>query len=150
GAGAMKFLRALVGLAGFAFVAMFAYVAVMRIRIPADPSPLPPFVGAPSGFALRIVAIASTLITAACIWRMSRTHGGTRFWAWASVGIFFAGFALTGFSYDLDSSLSLGVALIAMAAVVTSEARGAVGAVLGGVLLGAACLLRSPAALLIV
>src|SRR5262245_20471858 len=98
----MKLLRSLVAITAFAFLAMFAYVAVTRARILSDPTPLPAFVGVPSAFALRLAAIGATLVTAVCIWRMSRTHGGTRFWAWASVGIFFAGFALAGFTYDLD------------------------------------------------
>ena len=180
----MKLLRALLVLAGFAFLAMFLYVAFRRVRWPHEldwlggaildhierirsgqpiytaPSadwipflypPLHYFVGAamPSFFGLRLLSIASTLVTAACVWRMSRTHGAEKFWAWVAAGLFFACYSLCGFWYDVEHCDSLCVALLMAGAVVGSESRGVLGAALGGLLFGAACLTKQPALLLL-
>jgi hypothetical protein len=95
--------------------------------------------------ALRAISIASTLVTAACVYRLAHSHGATRFWAFLGVGLFFACFSLSGFWYDIERCDSLAVALLATGAVVLAEARSWRGATIAGLLTGAAWFAKQPA-----
>jgi hypothetical protein len=99
--------------------------------------------------ALRALSIVSTLVTAACTFRLAQSHGATRFWALVSVGLFFACFSLTGFRYDVERCDALAVALLAAGTVALTEARSVAGAALAGALMAAAVFAKQPALLFV-
>jgi len=103
----------------------------------------------PLMMACRTVSILSMLVQAACVWRLSKRLGATRYWSAIGVGAFFAAFSIVDFWYDLERPDSLFVALVLVGAVVLNEVPGVKGAILSGLVLGLAFFAKQPAILFI-
>src|SRR5262245_30634248 len=99
---------------------------------------------------LRLLSILCTLIIAGWVWRLSRSHGGSRFWATIATGLFFAGYSLTDYWYDLERCDMLALALLGIGTVVLTESTTAVGAAITGVLFALACLTKQTALIALV
>ncbi|HEY8080157.1 MAG TPA: glycosyltransferase family 39 protein [Labilithrix sp.] len=95
--------------------------------------------------ACRVVSVVATLVTAACVFRATKTLGATRYWALVATALYVGAYSITGSWYDLDRSDSLLTAMLGAAFVVALESEGALGAAIAGALLGGAFLAKQPA-----
>jgi glycosyl transferase family 87 len=99
----------------------------------------------PLVLACRTVSIVSTLVQAACIWRLSRRRGATPYWSALGVGAFFAAFSAVDFWYDIERPDSLFMAMVLVGSVLLDEVRGLRGAIASGLVLGLAFFAKQPA-----
>lgn len=64
------------------------------------------------GSAVRALATFSTLLAGLFVYLLSRALEARRFWALASVSLFLGAYALSGFTYDVERSEMLAVAMV--------------------------------------
>lgn len=97
----------------------------------------------------RLISIAATFLSAACVARLSRRAGASGLWTLLAVGLFFAAYSVTDYWYDLERCDSLFVAMVLGGTLLLAETTGAVGAATAGLVAGAAFFAKQPAPLFV-
>ena len=100
--------------------------------------------------ACRVVSVTATLISGVLVHRVARRLGATPFWALLAPALFFSGYSLTGFWYDLERADVLVVSMVLGGAVLLLERRELRWTALAGALVGGAFLAKQPASVFFV
>lgn len=95
--------------------------------------------------ACQLVSVTAALVTAACVYRVSRALDTSRSWSAAGVGLFFGSYSFTGYWYDLPRSDMLFTALILGATLLVLTRRGTAAAAVAGATVGLAFFAKQPA-----
>lgn len=86
----------------------------------------------------RSISLVACSVQAACVWRLARREGATRYWSTIGVLLFVAAFFYAGYSYDNERTDTLCVALILVATVLLIEWTTVAGSTIAGIVLGLA------------
>jgi hypothetical protein len=92
--------------------------------------------------ACRLVSIVATVANAALVFGLARALGASRFWSVVAVGLFFGGYSLTGYWYDIERCDSLATTLALGGAFAWARLRGRGGEVVAGAIFAFAFLAK--------